>query len=138
MAEFVEATELAHSFESPIDDLAATAAVFLGLVEDPSATHRGFLALWGSAVVDPDLRARMAALDQSLRSRLSRLVRQGVEDGVLQGSVDPDAFAVGFLGQLRGVALQYLIEPGGVDLELVAADIERSLRLIGMRPAAVH
>ncbi|MFV0524207.1 MAG: TetR family transcriptional regulator [Acidimicrobiales bacterium] len=134
--EFVEATTSALPLEDPLDSLVTASAVFLRLVKDPSATHRAFLVLWGSAVTDADLRVRMAALDRNLRNALARLVRQGASEGVIGGGVEEQAFAVGLLGQLRGVALQHLIDPDGVDLDLVAGDIERSIRLLGAGPSS--
>ncbi|WP_162795569.1 TetR/AcrR family transcriptional regulator [Nonomuraea lactucae] len=46
-----------------------------------------------------------------------RMLRKGIEDGTVRGTVDPEAHAGVLQGMLRGIVLQYSLDPEGFDLE---------------------
>jgi AcrR family transcriptional regulator len=58
---------------------------------------------------------------QSFRDDLRRYIELGVKDGSIRSGVDPAAHATVIEAVLRGVVLQYLVDPDHVDLETVSA-----------------
>jgi hypothetical protein len=50
---------------------------------------------------------------------LAQYIREGIEKGEMRPDVDPMIGALLFLGTLRGMMLQVLLNPSAVDLELV-------------------
>ena len=54
-----------------------------------------------------------------MQKHLARYIRQGIDSGEIRADVDPMTGALLFLGTLRGMMLQVLLNPSAVDLELV-------------------
>jgi AcrR family transcriptional regulator len=82
--------------------------------DDPFA--RANLILWTEAIAaEPTLRASKSAADTYFRAEVARIVRMGVADGTIRPDVDATSFAVAFVGLLRGVALELLLDPDQLD-----------------------
>lgn len=76
----------------------------------------------------PQARALFVQLDRDFREAVRQAIRQGVADGGVRPDVDAAAEAAAFVSTFRGLALQWLLEPGCFDLEAVAESIKASLR----------
>lgn len=76
----------------------------------------------------PDLRAELQTLHQRFRADMERAMREGIASGELRADIDPAAQAVALMGSLRGIAFQWLLEPGGFDLDAVYAELKANLR----------
>ena len=58
--------------------------------------------------------------------------REGLRDGSVRADVEPAALAVAIVGQLRGIALQFVLAPDAIELEAVRDEVvawtDRALR----------
>ena len=88
------------------------------LGRDPRG-HRAILALMSESVAaQPQLQEPIWALNAALRDGIGRQRERGLADGSVRGGIDPaDAFAIA--GLLRGIALQWLVDPA-LDLSRAA------------------
>ncbi|WZH51009.1 MAG: TetR family transcriptional regulator C-terminal domain-containing protein [Nocardioides alkalitolerans] len=58
---------------------------------------------------------------QSFRDDLARFLERGLADGSIRAGIDPGAHAIVIEAFLRGIVLQYLVDPTRVDLDAVTA-----------------
>lgn len=72
---------------------------------------------------------------QSFRDDLRTYIEQGVSDGSIRPDIDEDAHATVIEAVLRGVVLQYLVDPDHVDLDAVAAATLETVDTLGTRKA---
>jgi BetI-type transcriptional repressor, C-terminal len=73
-----------------------------------------------SPASQPALRDAIRAVNAVLRETLRDQLLRGQEDGSVRVDVDPAAESVVLAGVLRGITLQRLADPGGVDLSRAA------------------
>jgi AcrR family transcriptional regulator len=93
---------------------------------------RALYVLMGEALGPvPELRNVFAGLNESIRVAARGCIRRGIAEGQIRPDVDPEIEAAMFLALLRGVAMQWLVAPGSLDLaalrEFVKETIRRSL-----------
>jgi AcrR family transcriptional regulator len=78
----------------------------------------------------PAIRETIRRVHEKERASIARLIRDGQRAGAVRADVDPAAEATTFLGVMRGVTMQWLLDP---KVDLVAAltqygvSLERSL-----------
>ncbi|WP_258344258.1 TetR family transcriptional regulator C-terminal domain-containing protein [Saccharopolyspora gregorii] len=75
------------------------------------------------ATSQPDLAPIFRERDAAFRADLRADVEAGIAGGVVDPGLDPDDVAVAIVGQLRGIALQLLLDPGGVDVDQVRRSV---------------
>ncbi|RSM76624.1 TetR family transcriptional regulator [Amycolatopsis sp. WAC 01375] len=110
---------------SPMDMLRALLDIFFELLTDMPPLNRAFVVLWTDATVgDPAVRSAMTEADRRYRFAIAQTVAAGIADGSIGGVRDPDAYAAALVGQLRGIAVAAIIDPGGIDLRAVRAEME--------------
>jgi AcrR family transcriptional regulator len=102
-------------------------------LEQESPTTRALYLLFVEALTDsPELQKDFAQLDQRLRRSTERMLRAAVEAGTARADLDVNAHAALFLAALRGITLQWMMDPTALDLERVYAALdslfERGLR----------
>lgn len=84
----------------------------------------------------PELRDFFVDLNRQFRTAAERMLREGIAAGQIRSDVDPVAEAVVFIGMLRGIVLQWLVERGSVDLTAVIDSVQDGLReRLTTRPA---
>jgi AcrR family transcriptional regulator len=114
--------------------LATVASVHRTALEgSPEAVRALYMLLFESLVDMPQLRGEMGRLDRRLRDGAERSLRAGMRAGTVRSDVDVPAQAALFLAVLRGITLQWLIDPSALDLERVYRELEASL-LRGLAP----
>lgn len=59
----------------------------------------------------PEARPQIAKLNRAMRKRIAAIIEQGIEAREFARSVDPDRSALLIVGLLRGVVMQYLVDP---------------------------
>jgi len=119
---------------TPMDMLRALLDVFFELMTDLPALFQAFITLWADAVAETSpARPVMTEPDGRYRFAIAQTVAAGIADGSLEATTDPDAYASALLGQLRGISMQVLIDPDGVDLPGVRAELERALTRMAAR-----
>jgi len=78
--------------------------------EDPAT--RAFLIMWSEAVAaEPTLRDIYMDSDAWFRGVVASAVQQGIADGSVRAGVDPTAYALALVGQLRGIVMQLILSP---------------------------
>lgn len=81
------------------------AAAYLNLISD--CNHKQ----------EPSLLEMVRRHNNAVRGLLVDVIRSGFRDGSIDASVNPDAAATVFLGSIRGILQQWMVDPEGVDLE---------------------
>jgi AcrR family transcriptional regulator len=96
---------------------------YLGELGRIGVFNQAFLLLWAEAATQPDLAPIFRERDAAFRADL----REDVEAGIAEGSIDAGAgaeeVATAVVGQLRGIALQRLLDPGSVDTEALRRSV---------------
>lgn len=114
--------------------LARVAGVHKSAIQQsPDVMRALYMLLFESLSDMPELRGELGRLDQRLRSGTERRLRAGVKAGSVRRDVDAEAQATLFLAVLRGITLQWLVDPDGMDLDRVYAALDVWLDR-GLRP----
>ena len=79
--------------------------------------------MWAEAATQPDLAPIFRERDDAFRADLRDDIEAGIADGVVDPDLRPDDVAIAIVGQLRGIALQLLLDPRGVDVEQVRRSV---------------
>lgn len=113
---------------TPIDMLRALLDIIFELIRTMPTLNQAFLALWGDAAAEHSaLRGVLTETDRRFRFAIAQTVASGVADGSITGVRDADSYASALLAQLRGISFQALVDPDGVDLGGVRAELERGI-----------
>ena len=108
--------------------LEATVATYLNELVARGERMRTLYVLMGEALGPlANINDVFAELNAGFRQRASELIVEGMERGEIRSGLDPEAEAGLVLGMLRGVALQWMADPGCFDLDAVAASLEDAL-----------
>lgn len=89
---------------------------YLAQLSEPDVLSRAFLVLWAESMTTPDLAPIFRERDHAFRDDLRHEVAAGIAEGTIRADVDPDQIAVAVVGQLRGIALQCLLDPEAIEL----------------------
>lgn len=103
------------------------------LTETPDAVRAMYVLLFESLLEAPALRQAFAALDARHRAGNAELLRAGIAAGSVRADLDPEAQATLFLAALRGIALQWLVDPTSIDLERAYGALDQLLAR-GLKP----
>jgi AcrR family transcriptional regulator len=90
---------------------------YVGALGQVGVLNRAFLLLWAEAATEPELAPIFRDRDDAFRADLRDDVQAGIADGTIRPDVTPAEAAVEVVGQLRGIALQRLLDPRAVDTE---------------------
>ncbi|MCR6481751.1 TetR family transcriptional regulator [Amycolatopsis sp. OK19-0408] len=113
---------------TPMDMLRALLDIIFELIETMPTLNQAFLALWGDAAAESSaMRGALTEADRRFRFAIAQTVASGVADGTITGVRDADAYASALLAQLRGISIQALVDPDGIDLRGVRAELERGI-----------
>lgn len=89
---------------------------YLGELGRIGVFNQAFLLLWAEAATQPELASIFRERDAAFRADLRDDVEAGIADGTVDPAAGPAETAVAVVGQLRGIALQRLLDPGSIDL----------------------
>lgn len=103
---------------------------FLGKVE----ASRILVSFWSRIPSDPAATEHNAALFARYRQQSASLVVEGQRRGVFRTDADPEAFAALLVGQVIGLVVQGLYDPGAFDMER-AIDAAARAVIAGLSPA---
>ena len=90
---------------------------YIGALGPMRMPNRAFLLLWVEAATTPELATIFRERDEAFRADLREDVTAGIADGAIRPDAAADDVAVAVLGQLRGIALQRLVDSHAVDTE---------------------
>jgi AcrR family transcriptional regulator len=88
---------------------------YIGALDGIGLMNRAFLQLWAEAATAPELAPIFRERDEAFRADLRGDIAAGIAEGTVHPDTSADDVAVAVVGQLRGIALQYLLDPGAVD-----------------------
>ena len=119
----------AHHFVANIPDLAVadrangaegTIEIVRGYLDqlgrDPQGHRVILILITESVAAQPQLREAIQALNAVLRDSLRQQLVRGLEDGSIRSGIDPAAESLVLASILRGLALQWLVDPAAIDL----------------------
>lgn len=108
--------------------LTTIAAAHRKVLEDhPDAIRAMYMLMFESLIEAPELRKEFAALDVRLRAGNEKLLNQGIEQGTVRSDVDVSSHALLALALLRGITLQWMVDPDALDLPRVYAALDELL-----------
>lgn len=87
---------------------------YLSRLSDPDVLSRAFLVLWAESMTSRELAPIFRERDNAFRDDLRQEITAGITEGTIRADVDPEQIAVAIAGQLRGIALQCLLDPAAV------------------------
>jgi AcrR family transcriptional regulator len=112
-----------------LEALLATADTYLNELVVREDRMRALYVLMGEALGPVgEINDVFAELNRGFRATARDVIQEGMDRGDIRSDLDPDAEAGLFVGMLRGVALQWMAEPGCFDLDAVGASLKDSLR----------
>lgn len=102
--------------------------VYFATLKESTTLTRGIFLLTIEALGGEQIVADMLGkLHARWRMLVSGWIAEGLKSGEVREDVDPNVHAVLFLGVMRGVTLQYLLEPDKIDLDAVTRVLQRNL-----------
>lgn len=104
-----------------LDRLLALVESYVAALDRRDVRDRAFLVLWAEAGTRPELAATFRERDEVFRAAVRADVRAGIHDGAVRADADPDVVAVCVVGQLRGIGLQRMLDPGAVAVPRLGA-----------------
>ncbi|MFE6051413.1 TetR/AcrR family transcriptional regulator [Kitasatospora sp. NPDC056446] len=112
------------------DELCGFARGCLEGVRTPTDLGRAFVVLGAEALAgSSELTAAVAELDARTRNWAADVVAQGLADGELRPGVDPQAFALVFVGLVKGLVVLAAAAPEAFDVTAASGEAERWIRL---------
>lgn len=83
--------------------------------------------LWFESMSSHDeVRQRLARNHTAYRRDAERWVREGIADGTIRDTIDPQCFAVEFASLIFGLIYQWLVDPESIDVHAVFQHYRRS------------
>lgn len=93
---------------------------YLAYVEGQPPAGRAFLLMWGEAAAARSrLRLVFAERDAMFCDLLRSYIDEGVKEGSVRADVNPAAAATAIMGQLRGIGLKLMLDPGASSAETI-------------------
>jgi AcrR family transcriptional regulator len=93
------------------------------LARDPRRNLAIFVLTVASIRELPTLQPAIGQLNDGLRRGIADLLARGIADGSVRPGTDIPAAATAIVAMLRGATLQWLANPGGVDLDAARQEI---------------
>jgi AcrR family transcriptional regulator len=102
-----------------VDSLLATIAFYLDDSRGWPKKLRAFYEVMDAGLRWPSIGAVVARLNQEWIDRIAVQIRTAQRNGDIRADIDPVAEAVAISGAMRGIMLQWLVAPEGIDLDAV-------------------
>lgn len=96
---------------------------YLGELGRIGVFNQAFLLLWAEAATQPDLAPTFRERDKAFRADLREDIEAGIAAGTIDAEVAANEVATAVVGQLRGIALQRLLDPESVDTEALRRSV---------------
>lgn len=92
-----------------------------------SAEMKALYILWFESISShEEVRKRLARNHTAYRRDAERWVREGIADGTIRDTIDPQCFAIEFASLIFGLIYQWLVEPAKVDVHAVFQHYRRN------------
>jgi len=113
-----------------LDALLAAVDAYLGGMDLSVGTGRAFYVLMAESLGPvPEIRDTFALADREFRNFLERHIADGIEAGDIRPDIDRAAQSGMIVGALRGITLQWLVDPHGLDLREATRELRQTLEL---------
>jgi AcrR family transcriptional regulator len=113
-----------------LEAILGVADSYLSAIGRSSPATQAFLVMWAEAAgAASEFRASFIEGDRVFRTGLRNFVDRGIEDGSIRADISPDAFAAGLVAQLRGLGIEALVDPRGVNIDSLRADLLHSIAI---------
>lgn len=90
---------------------------------------RALYVIMGEALGAVDeIKPEIAKLNAGFRDNLARMIRRGIDSGDYRQDLDPEEASMLVLGLIRGVTMQYLVDPKRVRLKVVLPLVQETVR----------
>ncbi|HJN91398.1 MAG TPA: TetR/AcrR family transcriptional regulator [Dehalococcoidia bacterium] len=122
--QFTEAILAATADGSPSDYLRNIIRLGVRQIREAPGVFQVFLHFAASAPSVPELGDEVRALWRDFRGGAAQGIRTGQAEGAYRSDVDADAAAAQLIGSLIGLAWQWLLDPGGFDLDTAGRLLE--------------
>ena len=107
-----------------IDGLEVYAELSLRRITHPGSRSRALYVLLGESLgAVPETRKQLAEFNRQAVAALASLVQAGINRGEFRGGFEPVRVATTFIAALRGLTLQYIIDPGSFDVARIERDV---------------
>ena len=103
------------------DSLLASCRYYFVMPARNPVMARAFHAVLAGALTVPPITATVAKLNRETRGEIAAALRAGMAEGRLRADIDPETESALILATLRGSVAQWLVDPEGLDLEVVSA-----------------
>jgi AcrR family transcriptional regulator len=111
------------------DALMAAADVYLNELVARQERMRTLYVLMGEALGPvSSINEVFAELNRGFRESVRKVIEEGMDRGEIRNDLDPEAEAGLVVGMLRGVALQWITDPGCFDLDAVGTSLKDAIR----------
>lgn len=90
---------------------------FTRLDRDPRPAKVMLVLATETAASGSEVAVRVRRAFADVRTRIATMLKAGITDGSVVPGIDPEVHALVLHGVLRGVVMQYLLDPGAVDLQ---------------------
>ncbi|MFH8462592.1 TetR/AcrR family transcriptional regulator [Streptomyces sp. NPDC017991] len=90
---------------------------YIGGLGRMGVLNRVFLQLWTEAATTAELAPLFRERNKAFHADLYEDIAAGIAEGTIRPEVAPDETAIAIVAQLRGIGMQRLIDPEGVDTE---------------------
>ncbi|MGY8524361.1 TetR/AcrR family transcriptional regulator [Paracidovorax citrulli] len=125
---FLDAEQGPSKRSSGVERLIASVELYL---RKPGEHSRAVNAMLTEAVLfGGSLQGDMTEFTSMTLEFYAAQIRIGIAAGDVRSDVDPERVAILILGMLRGVAMQYLLNPKQVPLKAVREDVVAAIRLL--------
>jgi AcrR family transcriptional regulator len=112
-----------------VDALCVMVDTYLNELVVRQERMRALYVLMGEALGPvSEINEVFAGLNRGFRVNAGEVIRAGVRAGEIRSELDADAEAGLFVGMLRGVALQWMTDPGCFELDAVSESLKDALR----------
>lgn len=118
------------ALEPGLERLLALVEGYLGAVDGIGPVSRAFLVLWAESIASPELGPVFRERDGLFRADIAADVEAGRAAGDVRADADPAIVAAVVLAELRGLALQYLVAPGSIDVAATGRALREHWRTV--------
>ena len=102
--------------------------IYLKEVSLREGPMRALYVIQGEALgAVPEIRESIAKLNAGVRNILSEIIVRGIEQGEFRKDTDPEAAAALIIGALRGLVMQYLIDPKRLSLKKLKSTVQATV-----------
>ena len=104
-------------------------------ISSESKTMRAMYILWYESLGHKSqIRTRLAANHLAYRKDATRWIREGIESGDIDCTINPEQFAVQFCSFIFGTVYQWLVDDKALDLDEVFSHYEQAIiKLLSIR-----